>query len=87
VRALDLTSLGDMPLIVLSAGNLGSIPSLSDAENQHLLEEMQAQQSELAALSSNSKHVIAEQSGHMIQLDQPDLVVEAIREMVDAVRK
>jgi len=87
VRALNLTSLGNMPLIVLSAGNLGSIPSLSNAENQHLLEEMQAQQSELAALSSNSKQIIAEQSGHNIQLDQPDLVIESIREMLDAIRK
>jgi pimeloyl-ACP methyl ester carboxylesterase len=87
VRALKITSLGDMPLIVLSAGSLESIPSLSEAENQHLREEMQAQQSELAALSSNSKHVIAEQSGHMIQFDQPNLVIDAIREVVVAFRK
>jgi pimeloyl-ACP methyl ester carboxylesterase len=31
------------------------------------------------------KLVMAEKSGHWIQLDQPELVVGAIREMVEAV--
>ena len=87
VRALRITSFGDLPLIVLSAGRFEVNPVLSDAENQQVREGWQAQQSEQAALSSDSKQVIAEQSGHNIQLDQPDLVVEAIQEIVDANRK
>jgi pimeloyl-ACP methyl ester carboxylesterase len=84
VRALNLTSLGNLPLIVLSAGHGDAIASLSDAENQKLWKELQVEQSELAALSSDSKQIIAEESGHFIQLDQPDLVIDAIREMLDA---
>jgi pimeloyl-ACP methyl ester carboxylesterase len=42
-------------------------------------------QVELAALSSNGKQVIAEESGHYIQLDQPELVIDAIRDVVEAV--
>ena len=87
VLALRITSFGDLPLIVLSAGRKETVPFLSDAENQQRQEEWQALQSELVALSSNSKQIIAEQSGHNIQLDQPDLVIDAIREMVDAIRK
>lgn len=87
VRALRITRLGDMPLIVLSAGYGDAIPSLSDAENQKIWKELQVEQSELAALSSHSKQIIAEQSGHFIQLDQPNLVIDAIREIVDAIRK
>ena len=87
VRAQKITSIGNMPLIVLSAGRQETIPSLSNAENQHLWEEMQAQQSELAALSSDSRQIIADQSGHNIQLDRPDLVIDAIREMLGAIRK
>jgi pimeloyl-ACP methyl ester carboxylesterase len=34
----------------------------------------------------NSKHVIATESGHNIHQDQPELVIEAIRAVVDAVR-
>jgi pimeloyl-ACP methyl ester carboxylesterase len=83
-RALHITSLGDMPLIVLSAGQGDSVASFSDAENQKYLAELQAEQSELAALSSNAKLVIAEQSGHNIQLDQPDLVIDAVRQITEA---
>jgi pimeloyl-ACP methyl ester carboxylesterase len=38
----------------------------------------------MAALSSRGKLVVAKQSGHAIHLDQPALVVAAIREVVAA---
>jgi pimeloyl-ACP methyl ester carboxylesterase len=87
VGALRITSFGDMPLIVLSAGRWNTIASLSAAENQQYGEVWQALQPELAALSSAGKQIIAEQSGHMVQFEQPDLVIDAIREMVAALRK
>ncbi len=87
VRALHITSFGNMQLTVLSAGLWEPDPSLSDAENRRIREVMVVMQSELAVLSSVGKQVIAEQSGHMIQIDQPDLVIDAIREVVDAIRK
>jgi pimeloyl-ACP methyl ester carboxylesterase len=87
VRALKITGFGDMPLIVLSAGREETIASLSDAGNQQRREVWQALQPELVGLSSDSKQVIAEQSGHMIQFDQPNLVIDAIREMLNAIQK
>ena len=39
VRALQITSFGNLPLIVLSAGREFQFPSLSEAENQHYWEE------------------------------------------------
>lgn len=81
-RALHMTSFGSLPIIVLSAGQWDAIASLSDAENQQLWEDFQVQQSELVALSLESKQIIAEQSSHHIQLDQPDLVIDAIEVMV-----
>ena len=42
---------------------------------------------ELAGLSSNSRMLVAEKSGHGIQIDQPGLVVDAIRQMVEATRQ
>jgi len=86
VRFLKITSFGNLPLIVLSAGRFDATPLLSDAENQRLWKEMQTQQSELTALSSESQQIIAEQSGHFIQLDQPDLVIDAIREILNALQ-
>ena len=49
--------------------------------------EWKAMQSELETLLSKGKQTVGEQSGHVIQHDQPDLVIDAIREMVDALRK
>ena len=43
-------------------------------------------QEELAALVPDGRLVVAEQSGHFIPGDQPDLVIAAIRQVVDAVR-
>lgn len=37
-------------------------------------------------ISSQTQLVIAEGSGHWIQLDEPQLVVDAVRELIDAVR-
>jgi hypothetical protein len=36
--------------------------------------------------SQNGKQIIAEKSGHSIQYDQPDLVIDAIRQVVAAAR-
>jgi pimeloyl-ACP methyl ester carboxylesterase len=67
-------SLGDVPLVVLSHG-------LADDGQVQFEQEWTGMQEELAGLSSNSRQVIAEKSGHYIQLDQPDLVIEAILEI------
>lgn len=45
---------------------------------------LQAQQTELARLSSNSAHVIAAQAGHNIHVQEPQLIVEAIERLLDA---
>jgi len=46
-----------------------------------------AQQDDLATLVPTARHPIARQSGHCIQLDQPALVIEAIRQVVAAVQR
>ena len=43
-------------------------------------------QTDLVGLSSDSTHLMAEKSGHGIIIEQPELVVEAIRQVVEAVR-
>ncbi len=40
-----------------------------------------------ARISTDTTHIVAENSGHWIQLDEPELVVEAVREMVNRVRE
>ena len=38
------------------------------------------------SLSTNSKHILAPNSGHYVQLDEPQIVVEAVREMVNKIK-
>jgi pimeloyl-ACP methyl ester carboxylesterase len=63
---------GDLPLVVLSASN----PAPA-----HF-----AAQEGVARLSSRGRHLVATRSGHWIQLDQPDLVIEAVRQVVEQAR-
>ncbi len=44
-------------------------------------------QNELARRSTNSLHFTIADTGHFIQLDKPDAVVDAIRRVVMAVRE
>jgi pimeloyl-ACP methyl ester carboxylesterase len=76
----------DIPLVVLTHGvvNPGDygVPSMVDKGEALRLEMQEA----LARLSSRSKHVIAEKSGHYIQRDQPQLVIDSVRQVVEATR-
>ncbi len=82
-------SLGDRPLIVVTRGRpaepsaLGLPPDVA----VHVEEVWQDLQQDLATLSTTSTHIIAEESGHFIHKDQPDLVVDAIRHVVDVARE
>jgi pimeloyl-ACP methyl ester carboxylesterase len=89
VRAAQITSLGEMPLIVLTAVDQFTalerqVPPEGVEQLRAVVGELQA---ELAALSPNGKQVNVNGSGHYIQVDRPQVVIEAIREVVEAVRR
>jgi hypothetical protein len=44
-------------------------------------------QIEMTGLSSKGKRIVAEQSGHYIHLQQPEIVIEAIKEVISELRK
>ena len=75
--------LGDIPLIVLSRG----LPENSTPAGQAGEEEHNSDQAALVALSRIGKQVVAKRSGHHIPLDEPDLVVGAIRDVIAAARR
>jgi pimeloyl-ACP methyl ester carboxylesterase len=86
LAAAQITSLGDLPLMVLSHGQPMAMPGLTDAANQANEQLWQQLQAELAGLSSQGRLVVAEGSGHYIQLERPELVIDAIAEVVTAAR-
>ena len=71
-QAAAVSSLGDLPLVVLS-GDHHAAPYTD-------------WQRDLAQLSSCGRHVVASDTGHWIHLDHPELVTGAIREVVATAR-
>jgi pimeloyl-ACP methyl ester carboxylesterase len=67
-----ISKLPDVPVIVISGG---------DQPPQTL-----AKHRALAGLSSQGRHMVAPRGGHWIQFDAPDLVVAAVREVVQRTR-
>lgn len=72
--------LGVKPLIVISRG-------LSDGGSPDEESVWRQLQTELPSLSGNSKHIVAERSGHYIQFFEPDVVIDAIRQVIDETNK
>ena len=86
IDGLDLIGprLGELPLIVLTAGMSrdDQPPSLTE----RLDEVRTAMHEELAALSFRGMRITAEDSGHGIPREQPEIVIDAIRQVVSAVQ-
>lgn len=78
-----------LPLTVLTHGLIGDL--LGPRPDPELLKEIepiwQSLQAALAGRTSRGKQILAEKSGHRIIAQQPDLVVEAVREMTELIRK
>ena len=67
--AAAVTALPDLPLVVVSARD----------QPAHILAAHQA----LALQSRHGRHVVATKSGHWMLFDEPELVVESVRNVVD----
>jgi len=78
-------SLGDIPLAVIVHGvpdMFGYLPADQAAQAEEI---WQAGQRKLAESSANGRFMLAEGSGHFIPVERPDLVVDAIRQVLQAV--
>ena len=85
-QAAKAGTLGDMPLAVLSEDPDKPQPALPEDLVKPASDAWQQMQDDLARLSTHSTHVIAKNSGHFIQFDRPDIVIEAVRKIVDQAR-
>jgi pimeloyl-ACP methyl ester carboxylesterase len=88
-RAKQAYPLGDRPLIILlpkfTIGN--PPPGVSTDEWKRINEEKRQQKLDFTNLSRNSKVILAEKSGHHIQLDEPQVVIDSIRAVVEAAKR
>jgi len=85
-QAAATSSLGDIPLAVLSHDpdkpSAELPPDLAKPTN----DAWEKMQGELSHLSTRGTRTIAKNSAHYIQIDRPDVVIEAIRKVVDQAR-
>lgn len=81
-RANGPHPLGDLPLIVITRG----LPEETGPDAVAREREHREDHAAVAALSSRGRQIIATHSGHHAQLDEPQLVVSAVREVVTATR-
>lgn len=64
---------GDLPLVTITESN----------PDEHRVR----RQNDVARLSTRGRHIVATRSGHWVPLDEPDLIVDVIREMHAALAK
>jgi pimeloyl-ACP methyl ester carboxylesterase len=80
----SLRSLGNIPLTVLSQAKFNS-PNLDEEQNKLAAEIKDTMHSELAALSTDSKEIKVD-CGHDIANEKPEVVIEAVKGIIERVR-
>jgi pimeloyl-ACP methyl ester carboxylesterase len=90
VQAHRIDSLGDIPMLVLTSGIFlrEAPPELAGHRlGAHLHMLWQEMHRELMQQSSSATQIVVETSGHFIQREQPKVIVAAIRQMVETLRR
>ncbi len=75
-----IQSMDNIPLIVLRHGK-SMFGSFAPDEAARMEAQWQTFQEEIAAKSSRSQIVVATSSGHLIQVEQPAIIVDAVRQL------
>lgn len=79
-QMLELSgSVPDVPMTLITAGASSPNQKIADARTQ-----IDAMHAELVAASRHGTHVFAERSGHLVPLDQPELITQCVRETAAA---
>lgn len=74
----EAAPLPDIPLVVITAGRSDLPPALREA--------WQELQKELVTLTPQGRQIVANESGHFVQFDQPQIIGTAILDIVAGVR-
>ena len=82
-RAKSEYPLGDKPIIVLTRG----ISEENGPDGKTFEAERRQNHAAIAKTSRRGKLIVATHSGHHIQLDEPELVIQSIREVLEAAQK
>lgn len=81
------SDLGDLPLRVLTQTTPINEENVSAEDAALMLKVFQELQTEIAKRSTRGTQTLVANSGHYIQRDQPQIVIDTVREMVELVRQ
>ncbi|NTV72570.1 MAG: hypothetical protein HGA71_20850, partial [Azonexaceae bacterium] len=77
-------SMGNTPLIVIRHGKpMSMFSSLPPQEAEEMEQKWQTFQEEIARQSSFGRIIVAEASGHGIQVEQPAIIVKAVQQLLE----
>jgi hypothetical protein len=79
----QVQSLDSLPLVVITRG----LPDDTGPDAATLEQEHKRDLAAIAARSRRGRSIVAASSGHHVQLDEPELVISAIRDVVTLVRR
>ena len=85
-QARAIVSLGDLPMLVLSAGTFLNQPLVPEAFRPRLQGMWDELQQRLARLSTQSTHLLFPKCGHFLQREAPQQVAAAVASMVERLR-
>jgi hypothetical protein len=78
-----IESFGDLPLVVVGSGQ----PNPTFGEAAQAFQQLWIEQNRaLAARSTRGAFLLAAESGHHLQVDAPDVVFDAIQQVLDQVK-
>jgi pimeloyl-ACP methyl ester carboxylesterase len=85
--AVKATPFPSVPLIVISKGRPFELPTDLPAGLPAVVEKAWlAGQEQLANLLPDTPHIVATKSSHYVQVEQPQLVIDAIKQVVEKIR-
>jgi pimeloyl-ACP methyl ester carboxylesterase len=79
-------SFGDKPLVVLTRGTSWNLPGITPEQNAAVDQAWKAGHDRLAALSTHGSNAVVPGSGHFIQYDQPQAVIDAVKRAITEIR-
>ena len=79
--------LGDLPLIILTAEKTGLAPGMSPEQAAVVSGMWRRMHDETAALSRRGENRLVMGAGHLVQVDKPQVVIDAVNQVVALVRK
>ena len=82
-KAANITTFGNTPLVIIT----GASPERYKYLKNEMLEKQfyniwSELQQDLLKLSSDSKQILAKKSGHIVQMEQPEIIIKSIKKII-----